>query len=126
MDAIGEGNAMVPGPVTVSPWVEYEIMRTLGVGSFGRVILARVARDDRPERSADRAYKVPRPSGPATRKKILWEAACLRKVAHEHVELEQHNQGNEEEGSVAVVVPTQGGAKCQSGGRESANRSGAK
>ncbi len=70
---------------TVSPYVEGTmILRTLGVGSFGRVVLARDPRGGGPERSVDVALKVAK-SGGTTRKNILWEAACLRKVAHAHV-----------------------------------------
>ncbi len=69
----------------VSPHVEgTRILRTLGAGTFGRVVLARDPRGDGPERSVDLALKVAT-SGGTTRKKILWEAACLRKVAHAHV-----------------------------------------
>jgi len=69
----------------VSPYVEgTRILRTLGAGSFGRLVLARDPRGDGPERSVELALKVAT-SGGTTRKKILWEAACLRKVAHAHV-----------------------------------------
>ena len=69
----------------VSPYAEGTmILRTLGTGTFGRVVLARDPRGDGPERSVDIALKVAK-SGGTTRKKILWEAACLRKVAHAHV-----------------------------------------
>jgi len=47
------------------------------------VVLARYLRSDGPERGVDVAMKIPRTG--TTRKKILWEAACLRKVAHAHV-----------------------------------------
>ena len=56
----------------------------LGTGSFGRVVLARDPRGAGPERSFQIALKVARPGGP-TREDILWEAACLREVAHAHV-----------------------------------------
>ena len=70
----------------VSPYVKgVTILRTLGAGSFGRVVLARYPRGDGPERSVDVALKVATRSGGGTRKKILREAACLRKVAHAHV-----------------------------------------
>ena len=72
--------------VTVSPYVEGAlILRTLGSGSFGRVVLARYPRGGGPERSVDLALKVASRSGGTRRKQILWEAACLRKVAHAHV-----------------------------------------
>jgi serine/threonine protein kinase len=70
----------------VSPYVKgVTILRTLGAGSFGRVVLARYPRGDGPERSVDVALKYASRSGGGTRKKILREAACLRKVAHAHV-----------------------------------------
>ena len=70
---------------TVSPYVEgTKILRTLGAGSFGRVVLARDPSGGGPERSVDLAMKVAKPGG-TTRKIILWEAAFLRKVAHAHV-----------------------------------------
>ena len=69
----------------VSPYVEGTIiLRTLGTGTFGRVVLARNPRGNGHERSIDIALKVAK-SGGTTRKKILWEAACLRKVAHSHI-----------------------------------------
>ena len=68
---------------TVSPYVQGTmILRTFGIGSYGRVVLARDPRPDGPERSVDRAMKFAKGT---TRKKILWEAAILRKVAHAHV-----------------------------------------
>ena len=64
---------------TVSPYVqEPMILRTLGIGAYGRVVLAR----DGPECSVDLAMKFARGT---TRKNVLWEAAILRKVAHAHV-----------------------------------------
>ena len=69
----------------VSLYVEgARILRTLGAGAYGRVVLARDPRGAGLERSVDLALKVPR-SGGGTRKQILWEAVCLRKVAHAHV-----------------------------------------
>ena len=69
----------------VSPYVEGTIiLRTLGTGTFGRVVLARNPSGNGHERSIDIALKVAK-SGGTTRKKILWEAACLRKVAHSHI-----------------------------------------
>ena len=68
---------------TVSPYVQGTmILRTLGIGSYGRVVLARDPRPDGPERSVDLAMKFAKGT---TRKNILWEAAILRKVAHAHV-----------------------------------------
>ena len=58
------------------------ILRTFGIGSYGRVVLARDPRPDGPERSVDLAMKFAKGT---TRKNILWEAAILRKVAHAHV-----------------------------------------
>ena len=83
----GPGVAMdAMARVTVSPYVEGAfILRTLGFGSFGRVVLARYPRGGGPERSVDLALKVASKSGGTRRKQILWEAACLRKVAHAHV-----------------------------------------
>jgi len=69
----------------VSPYPDARIERTLGNGSFGRVVLARYPRGDGPERSVDVAMKVSRNGAGSTRRDILWEAACLRKVAHPHV-----------------------------------------
>ena len=71
--------------VTVSPYVERTVLRTLGAGSFGRVVLAKWRMGDGPERSVDLALKVASRTGGTRRKTILWEAACLRKVAHAHV-----------------------------------------
>ena len=59
-------------------------MRTLGGGAYSRVVLARDPRGAGPERSVDVALKVPR-LGAGARQNFLWEAACLRKVAHAHV-----------------------------------------
>ena len=68
---------------TVSPYVQGTmILRTLGIGSYGRVVLARDPRPDGPERSVDLAMQFAKGT---TRKKIPWEAAILRKVAHAHV-----------------------------------------
>ena len=52
----------------VSPHVEREILRTLGAGGFGRVVLAREPRlGDGPERSVEVALKiVPKLSGGAS------------------------------------------------------------
>ena len=81
----GLGTAM-DAMAKVSPYVEgASILRTLGAGTYGRVVLVRYPRGDGPERSVDLALKVPSRLGGATRKKILWEAACLREVAHAHV-----------------------------------------
>ena len=67
---------------TVSPYVQGTmILRTLGIGGYGRVVLARDPRPDGPERSADLAMTC---AMGTTRKKILWEAAVLRQVAHAH------------------------------------------
>ena len=60
------------------------ILRTLGTGTFGRVVLARDPRDDGTERGDDVALTIAK-SGMTTRKKFLWEATCLRQVAHAHV-----------------------------------------
>ena len=69
----------------VSPYVAgTQVLRTLGAGTYGRVVLARDPRGDGPQRSVEIALKVPR-SGGTTRKQILWEAACLREVAHAHI-----------------------------------------
>ena len=68
---------------TVSPYVQgTRILRTLGTGTYGRVVLARDPRPDGPERSVDLAMKYFTKG--TTRKNILWEAAVLRKVAHAH------------------------------------------
>ena len=70
----------------VPPCIEgVRILRTLDAGSYGRVVLARYPRGDGPERSVDLALTVASKSGGATRKTTLWEADCLRKVAHAHV-----------------------------------------
>ena len=54
----------------VSPYVEGAwILRTLGAGTYGRVVLVRYPRGDGPERSVDLALKVPSRLGGATRKK---------------------------------------------------------
>ena len=59
----------------VSPYVEREILRTLGTGDsffFGRVVLARDPRGDGPERSVEVALKMTfRSSGASRRKDIL-------------------------------------------------------
>ena len=69
----------------VSPYVAgVRILRTLGAGSFGRVVLARDPRGAGPERNVEISLKLARSGGP-TREEIIWEAACLRKVAHPHV-----------------------------------------
>ena len=65
----------------VSPYVDgTRILRTLGAGSFGRVVLARY-----PDTRVDVALKIADRRGGTSRKRILWEAACLREVAHAHV-----------------------------------------
>ena len=79
----GRGAAMETMAV-VSPYVETRRFRTLGAGSFGSVVLAREPRGDAHERSVDVALKVSRAGG-TTRKKILREAAFLRKVARAKV-----------------------------------------
>ena len=75
MDALAE----------VSPYVQWtKILRTLGGGSFSRVVFACDPRGDGLERSAPLALKVAI-AGRTTRKNILGEVACLRQVAHAHV-----------------------------------------
>ena len=65
----------------VSPYVEgTRILRTLGAGSYGRVVLARY-----PDTRVDVALKIADRRGGTSRKRILWEAACLRDAAHAHV-----------------------------------------
>ena len=66
---------------TVSPCLKGTvILRTIGTGSYGRVVLARDPRTDGPERSVDLALTFAR----GARKDIRSEAAILRKVAHAH------------------------------------------
>ena len=79
----GRGAAMETMAV-VSPYVETRRFRTLGAGSFGSVVLASEPRGDAHERSVDVALKVSRAGG-TMRKKILREAAFLRKVARAKV-----------------------------------------
>ena len=68
---------------TVSPYVAGTIvLRTLGSGAYGRVVLARDPLSQGPERNVDVALKV---SKNTTRQHVLWEAALLRKVSHAHV-----------------------------------------
>ena len=72
----------------VFPHVEREILRTLGAGAFGRVVLAREPRSgDGPERSVEVALKIASrsTSGASRRERILWEAVYLREVEHPHV-----------------------------------------
>ena len=65
----------------VSPYVEgTRILRTLGAGSYGRVVLARY-----PDTRVDVALKIADRRGGTSRKRILWKAACLRDAAHAHV-----------------------------------------
>ena len=65
----------------VSPYVDgTRILRSLGAGSFGRVVLARY-----PDTRVDVALKIADRRGGTSRKRILWEAAALRDVAHAHV-----------------------------------------
>lgn len=73
--------------IVISPYVKPHVLRTLGVGGFGRVVLARYLGpgDEGLERSEDLALKYADRSRGARRKNILWEAACLREVAHAHV-----------------------------------------
>ncbi|CAK0823373.1 unnamed protein product [Prorocentrum cordatum] len=68
----------------VSPYVETRRLRTLGAGSFGSVVLAREPGDGACGRGVDVALKVSRAGG-TSRQDILWEAACLRTVAHANV-----------------------------------------
>ena len=84
---------------TVSPYVQGTmILRTLGTGTYGRVVLARDPRPDGPERRVDLAMKF---AEGTTRKEILWEAALLRKVAHAHairlVDVRASTPGREED-----------------------------
>ena len=73
--------AAVDAMAGVSPYVDgTRILRTLGAGSFGRVVLARY-----PDTRVDVALKIADRRGGTSRKRILWEAACLREVAHAHV-----------------------------------------
>ena len=70
----------------VSPFVEgVSTVRTLGAGSFGRVVLARRPRSDGTDRREDVAMKIASTTIGITRDQIRWEAACLRQVAHAHV-----------------------------------------
>ena len=81
-------DAMVAtGTVTVSPYVRFQDVRTLGAGAFGRVVLTRRPRhfNDGPESGVEVAVKYASRSGGTLRSHILWEAAILRKVAHERV-----------------------------------------
>ena len=74
------------GMVRVSPHVSRtKVERTLGSGTFSRVVLARDPRGYGSVRSADIALKIARSDGFITRQQILWEAACLREVAHANV-----------------------------------------
>ena len=74
------------GMVRVSPHVSgTKVERTLGSGTFSRVVLARDPRGYGSVRSVDIALKIARSDGFMTRQQILWEAACLREVAHANV-----------------------------------------
>ena len=67
--------------ITVSPYVAgVRRLRTLGAGSFGSVVLVRDPPNG-PERGVELALKVPA-AGRSTRQDILFEATCLRQVAH--------------------------------------------
>ena len=78
---MGGPGAAMDAMARVSPYAGGTmILRTLGTGTFGRVVFARDPRANGPERSVDVALEVAK-SGGTARKKILWEAACLRKVA---------------------------------------------
>ena len=78
----GDQNHASRGPcVDVSPYVEPMIPRSFGTGTFGCVVLARDLGDDGIQRGDDAVLKVAK-SGMITRKKILWDATCLRHVAH--------------------------------------------
>ena len=107
----GPGAAM-HAMATVSPCVQGTmILRTLGCGTYGRVVLAR----DGPECSVDLAMKFARGT---TRKNVLWEAAILREVAHAHVirlfDVRASTPGGEEHPSDLPTLVFLGGL----GGRE--------
>ena len=83
--ARGRGAAAGTMAARVSPWVEgTRVLETLGEGSFGSVVLARAPVGDGSGHSVVLAMKRPFRRS-ATRGDILWEADCLRKVAHPHV-----------------------------------------
>ena len=69
--------------VPVSPYVQTRTLRTLGVGTFGRVLLAREPGGGADGRRVDVALK--EYQGKFSREDVLWEAACLRKAAHANV-----------------------------------------
>ena len=89
--------------VRVSPFEDgAKIMRTLGQGAYGKVVLARDSRGNCPERCKSVVLKIHK-HGKNKRKNILWEAGCLRRVAHAHIiqliDVRAETKGGEEEPS---------------------------